>query len=106
MPFGLKNTSMTFQRFMGRVLAGLPFILVYLDNILVASADRQSHTAHLRLVLERLQENGLVLNSSKCQFYRSEVEFLGLRLYAAPPAAWLLFQLRLPPSRISPSLLP
>ena len=82
MPFGLKNTSMTFQRFMGRVLAGLPFILVYLDNILVASADRQSHTAHLRLVLERLQENGLVLNSSKCQFYHSEVEFLGLRVTA------------------------
>ena len=82
MPFGLKNAGMTFQRFMDRALAGLPFILIYLDDILVASADRQSHTAHLRLVLERLQGNGLVLNSSKCQFYRSEVEFLGLRVTA------------------------
>ena len=50
MPFGLKNASMMFQRFMDRVLAGLPFILVYLDDIWVASTDRQSHTAHLRLV--------------------------------------------------------
>ena len=50
MPFGLKNASMMFQRFMDRVLAGLPFILVYLDDIWVASTDRQSHTAHLWLV--------------------------------------------------------
>ena len=82
MPFGLKNAGMTFQRFIDRLLAGLPFVLVYLDDILVASADRQSHTAHLRLVLELLRDNGLVLNSSKCQFYRSEVEFLGLRVTA------------------------
>ena len=71
---------------MDRVLAGLPFILVYLDDILVASADRQSHTAHLRLVLEGLKDNGLVLNSSKCQFYCSEVAFLGLRITAGSVA--------------------
>ena len=82
MPFGLKNAGMTFQRFMDRVLAGLPFILVYLDDILVASPDRQTHAVHLRLVLERLRDNGLVLNRSKCQFFRSEVEFLGLRVTA------------------------
>ena len=39
MLFGLKNTGMTFQRFMDRALAGLPFILIYLDDILIASAD-------------------------------------------------------------------
>ena len=82
MPFGLKNAGMTFQRFMDRVMAELPFVLVYLDDILVASADRRSHAGHLRQVLERLRENGLVLNRSKCQFFRSEVEFLGLRITA------------------------
>ena len=69
---------MPFQRFIDRLLVDLPYVLVYLDDILVVSTDRQSHAAHLRLVLERLKENGLLLNSSKCQFYRSEVEFLGL----------------------------
>ena len=57
LPFGLKNAGMTFQRFIDRVLAGLPFVLVYLDDILVASPDRKTHLEHLRAVLQRLQEN-------------------------------------------------
>ena len=82
MPFGLKNASMSFQRFMDRILGGLPFVLIYLDNILVASPDRATHKVHLRAVLQILRENGLVLNRSKCEFFRSEVEFLGLRVTA------------------------
>jgi hypothetical protein len=35
MPFGLKNAGMTFQRFMDQILGGLPFCIVYLDDILV-----------------------------------------------------------------------
>ena len=65
MPFGLKNASITFQRFMDRCLAGLPFMLVYLENILIASPDRQTHAAHVHQVLEPLQANGLVLNIVK-----------------------------------------
>ena len=37
MPFGLNNAVMPFQRFMDRVMAALPFVLVYLDDILVGS---------------------------------------------------------------------
>ena len=80
MPFNLTNARMTFQRFMDRCLAGLPFVLVYLDDILVASPDWQSHAIHLRQVLERLQANGLVLNRAKCEFFRSSVDFLGLHV--------------------------
>ena len=76
--FGLKNAGMTFQHFMDRVLGGLPFILIYLDDILVASPDWQSHKEHLRTVLNLLRQHGLVLNRAKCQFFRTEVEFLGL----------------------------
>ena len=82
MPFGLKNAGMTFQRFMDKLLGGLPFVLIYLEDILVASPDRSSHAEHLRIVLELLRKNGLVLNRTKCQFFRSEVEFLGLRVTA------------------------
>ena len=76
MPFGLKNEGMSFQGFMDRVLASLPFVLVYLDDILLASPDWSSHAAHLCCVLERL------LNRAKCKFFRSEVEFLGLKVIA------------------------
>ena len=83
MPFGLKNAGMTFQRFIDRVLAGLPFILVYLDDILIASPDRKTHLQHLRIVLQRLRDHGLVLNKAKCQFFRSQVEFWGLKITAS-----------------------
>ncbi|WP_353213430.1 reverse transcriptase domain-containing protein, partial [Rhodovarius sp.] len=77
MPFGLKNAGMTFQRLMDRVLQGLDFVFVYLDDILIASKDMASHAVHLREVLSRLQEHGLVLNVDKCSFGQPTVEFLG-----------------------------
>jgi hypothetical protein len=80
MPFGLKNAGMTFQRFMDQILGGLPFCIVYLDDILVASPDRRSHAVHLRAVLSLLKEQGLVLNREKCEFFRTEVNYLGLRV--------------------------
>ncbi len=68
MPFGLKNAGQSFQRLMDRLMVGLDFVFVYLDDILIASPDQQTHLQHLRLVLERLREGGLLLNMDKCQF--------------------------------------
>jgi hypothetical protein len=39
MPFGLKIAGQTFQRLMDKVGAGLDFVFIYLDDILVASKD-------------------------------------------------------------------
>ena len=64
------------------LLASLPLALVYLGDILVASQDRLSHADHLHCLLQRLKENGLVLYKLKCEFLRSEVEFLGLKMPA------------------------
>jgi Reverse transcriptase (RNA-dependent DNA polymerase) len=77
MPFGLKNAGMTFQRLMDRIFFDLPFAFIYLDDLLVASRDMQEHRRHLRQVLQRLQDNGLVLNVDKCQFGLPALEFLG-----------------------------
>ena len=76
MPFGLKKAGMSFQQLMDRVLSGLPFVFVYIDDILIASPDLPTHLLHLKEVLCRLQEAGLVLNVSKCEFAKSSVEFL------------------------------
>jgi hypothetical protein len=82
MPFGLRNAGMTFQRLMDSVLGSLPFAFVYLDDILVASLDPSSHRRHLEAVFAVLQSNGLVVNTDKCMFGCTEVEFLGHRLTA------------------------
>jgi hypothetical protein len=67
MPFELKNAGMTFQRFMDRIFFDLPYSFCYLDNLLVASHSVEDHRRHLREVLDKLQQNGLVVN----QCYRS-----------------------------------
>ena len=55
---------------------------MYLNNILVASPDRLTQAHHLRCVLQHFQDNCLVHNKAKCEFFRSEVEFLGLKVTA------------------------
>ena len=77
MPFGLRNAAQTLQRMMDKIMQGLPYIFIYLDDVLIASPDLQSHLIHLREVLRRLHNNGLAINLEKCEFLRSEVSFLG-----------------------------
>ncbi|KAK7909571.1 hypothetical protein WMY93_014255 [Mugilogobius chulae] len=77
MPFGLKGAAQTFQRLMDSVLRDMPFLFVYLDDILVASATAGEHMSHLRQLFERLSEHGLIVNPAKCQFGLSDIEFLG-----------------------------
>ncbi len=77
MPFGLRNSGQSFQRLMDKVLQGLEGVFCYLDDILVASPSEEAHMAHLRALLQRLQQSGLVLNLQKCQFGVAHVEFLG-----------------------------
>ena len=80
MPFGLKNAAQTFQRLMDSVLRDLPFVFVYLDDILVASASVEEHLSHLRALFTRLSEHGLIINPAKCQFGVSDIDFLGHRV--------------------------
>ncbi len=77
MPFGLRNAGQSFQRFMVEVLAGLDFAFCYLDDILISSTSPEEHLRHLHLVLQRLQQYGLVLNVEKCELAWQEIDFLG-----------------------------
>ncbi len=83
MPFGLKNAAQTFQRLMDRLFHHLPFVFVYLDDILIASKDSTQHIQHLRLVFEVLQDAGLRINPAKCTFMVSSLSFLGHNLDAS-----------------------
>lgn len=77
MQFGLCNASQTFQRFMHKIFGDLDFVIVFVDDICIASVNEEQHRDHIRIVLERLHKNGLVINPAKCRFAQREVEFLG-----------------------------
>ena len=53
------------------------FCIAYLDDILIFSEDRASHTQHVRAVLTRLEESKLFINPAKCRWYTDTLEFLG-----------------------------
>lgn len=83
MPFGMKNSAQAFQRLMDSVFRGIPYVFVYLDDILVASKNKREHKQHLREVFSRLNSAGLAVNVQKCVFGQEKVKYLGQEVSAA-----------------------
>jgi hypothetical protein len=51
--------------------------VVFIDDILVYSEIEEEHEEHLRLVLEKLRTNQLYAKLRKCEFWLTQVIFLG-----------------------------
>ena len=70
MPFGLKNASTAFMDLMNRVFRSYvdQFVVVFIDDILMYSKDRENHDTHLRVVLETLRKEQLYAKLRKCEF--------------------------------------
>lgn len=85
MPFGLTGAPATFQNFMNKLLAPLlrKCVVVFLDDVLVYSANLDDHVKHLRQVFELLSQQQLYLKQSKCLFAQTQLEFLGHIVSAA-----------------------
>ncbi|KAL4377653.1 hypothetical protein GQ457_02G040050 [Hibiscus cannabinus] len=79
MPFGLTNAPAKFMDLMNRVFQPYldQFVVVFIDDILVYSRSEAEHDDHLRIVLQTLKDNRLYAKLSKCEFWLSEVTFLG-----------------------------
>ena len=76
-PFGLAQAPAYFQLLMNKVLKGLKFAMTYLDNIIIFSQDESQHLEHLEIVFSHLREAGLKMKCSKCDFFKSEIHYLG-----------------------------
>ena len=78
MPFGLTNTAAAFMDLMNRVFRPYvdQFFMVFIDDILVYSKDRENHDTHLWVVLETLRKERLYAKLSKCEFWLREVSLL------------------------------
>ncbi|XP_066964228.1 uncharacterized protein [Macrobrachium rosenbergii] len=75
--FGIHNAGATFQRLMGGIMGDLPFCICCVDDILIFSSSKGEHLQHLHIILQCLQENGLIIQYNKCSFTTKRVEFLG-----------------------------
>ncbi len=78
----MRNAGQSFQRLMDRILEGLDFCFIYIDDILVASRSAGEHEQHLPQVLEWLQKHGMVLNEEKCLLGVVEIDYLGHHISA------------------------
>ena len=85
MPYGLCNAPATFQHLMQNCLGelNLTYTLIYLDNVIVYSKTEEEHLVRLCAMLERFMEHGLKLKPSKCNFFRTEISYLGHKVSAA-----------------------
>ena len=76
-PFGLAQAPAYFQLLMNKVLKGLKFAMTYLDDIIIFSQDESQHLEYLEIVFSRCREAGLKMKRSKCDFFKSEIHYLG-----------------------------
>jgi hypothetical protein len=79
MSFGLTNAPAYFMYLMNKVFMEYldKFLVVFIGDILIFSETEEEHESHLRLVLEKLRAHQLYSKCSKCEFWLSEVAFLG-----------------------------
>ena len=52
-------------------------MVVFVDDILIYSQSEVEHEDHLRILLQLLRDHQLYAKFSKCEFWLSEVGFLG-----------------------------
>ncbi|XP_059277835.1 uncharacterized protein LOC132032025 [Lycium ferocissimum] len=79
MLFGLTNAPAAFMDLMNGIFKPSldSFVIVFIDDILVYSKNREEHEHYLRIVIGLLREKELFAKFSKCEFWLNSVAFLG-----------------------------
>jgi len=76
MTFGMRNGGNTFQPLIDHTLSGLENASPYLDDILVFSKTEEDHRRHLQETFTRLRSARLTAKVEKCEFGKTNIEFL------------------------------
>ena len=84
LPFGLCVSPAVFQRTVQKVLreeldkeAPHKEVAVFVDDILIASRNKEEHVRALERVLDKLNKAGLKINAEKCIVGADELDYLG-----------------------------
>jgi hypothetical protein len=79
--FGLTNSLATFQTMMNDIFReeiAEGWVVIYMDDILVFSDNKEEHRQQVARILAKLEQHNLSLKLEKCYFNKEEIEFLGL----------------------------
>ena len=79
--FGLTNSPATFQTMMNDIFReeiAQGWVVIYMDDILVFSHDKDLHQKQVKIILQKLEDHQLSLKAEKCYFEKEEIDFLGL----------------------------
>jgi len=66
-PFGLRNAPLE-----------LHIVIVYIDDLLECSYDKEEHKKHLKEFFERVYRHNIALSNKKFDFVKTKIEFLDL----------------------------
>lgn len=79
LPFGLNVSPNSFSRMMHLAFAGLQpdKLFIYMDDIIVTGKSEKDHLTNLEATFKACRDKNLKINPEKCNFFRSEVLFLG-----------------------------
>jgi hypothetical protein len=80
--FGFTNVPATFQVYINEALNGYldVFYVAYMDDICIYSDLLEEYEEHVRKVLDRLRKYGFYAKLFKCEFHKTEIQFLGFSM--------------------------
>ena len=75
--FGIKSAPGIFQQIIDTMLAGLPGVVSYLDDIIIVGKTESQHKANVIRTLQKIQDWGFHIKPEKCRFFLTSIKYLG-----------------------------
>lgn len=75
--FGVSSGPSVFQSVMDQILKGVNNVRAYIDDLIITGTSLEDCYKNLEKVLQKLYEYRVKVNLDKCQFFCSEIKFLG-----------------------------
>ncbi|KAG0442508.1 Transposon Tf2-9 polyprotein [Dictyocoela muelleri] len=79
-PFGIKTAPRYFQSVMSSIFRDLPYVKIFIDDLLISSNSIKEHYEHLKEVISRLIKMNISVNFKKSNFFKEEVVYLGNKI--------------------------